>query len=254
MIMGKSESGLVAVGDVLQVGGEGEGAAGGGKEGGTPRVAAACARASHRLRARAGRVCSHSPTPCPPPSAPPGHAQQDARQGGGGVPRRAGVVRSQGGGGGEAVEGRKRRAACQRWQGAGARRRTVPGAVLPPTLGSSRIPLTNPPPPPPGRQAGENLRLRLTGCEESDISQGFVLSSIKNPVPMVSQFEAQLVILELLEHNPIFTVGYRWAAGFGGVGVADGEGWGERGGVEGPACSGVQAGCAGGQRPGPQIL
>jgi peptide chain release factor subunit 3 len=26
---------------------------------------------------------------------------------------------------------------------------------------------------------------------------------------MVSAFEAQLVILELLEHNPIFTVGYR---------------------------------------------
>lgn len=58
-------------------------------------------------------------------------------------------------------------------------------------------------------KAGENLRLRLTGCEESDISQGFVLSSIKSPVPCVTQFEAQLVILELLEHNPIFTVGYR---------------------------------------------
>ncbi|KAI8464657.1 MAG: elongation factor-like protein [Monoraphidium minutum] len=58
-------------------------------------------------------------------------------------------------------------------------------------------------------KAGENLRLRLTGCEDSDISQGFVLSSIKAPVPVVSQFEAQLVILELLEHNPIFTVGYR---------------------------------------------
>jgi hypothetical protein len=26
---------------------------------------------------------------------------------------------------------------------------------------------------------------------------------------MVSTFECQLVILELLEHNPIFTVGYR---------------------------------------------
>lgn len=36
-----------------------------------------------------------------------------------------------------------------------------------------------------------------------------MLSSIKSPVPMVSAFEAQLVILELLEHNPIFTVGYR---------------------------------------------
>jgi peptide chain release factor subunit 3 len=47
------------------------------------------------------------------------------------------------------------------------------------------------------------------GCEESDISQGFVLTSIKNPVPLVNAFEAQLLILELLDHNPIFTVGYR---------------------------------------------
>ncbi|GFR50970.1 hypothetical protein Agub_g13293, partial [Astrephomene gubernaculifera] len=58
-------------------------------------------------------------------------------------------------------------------------------------------------------RSGENLRLRLSGCEETDISPGFVLSSIKNPVPMVTQFEAQLVIVELLEHNPIFTVGYK---------------------------------------------
>ncbi|KAG2492459.1 hypothetical protein HYH03_009400 [Edaphochlamys debaryana] len=58
-------------------------------------------------------------------------------------------------------------------------------------------------------RSGENLRLRLSGCDETDISPGFVLSSIKNPVPMVTQFEAQLVIIELLEHNPIFTVGYK---------------------------------------------
>ncbi|EFJ40194.1 elongation factor-like protein [Volvox carteri f. nagariensis] len=58
-------------------------------------------------------------------------------------------------------------------------------------------------------RSGENLRLRLSGADEADISPGFVLSSIKNPVPMVTQFEAQLVIVELLEHNPIFTVGYK---------------------------------------------
>lgn len=58
-------------------------------------------------------------------------------------------------------------------------------------------------------RSGENLRVRVTGAEESDISPGFVLSSIKNPVPIVTQFEAQLMIVELLEHNPIFTVGYK---------------------------------------------
>jgi peptide chain release factor subunit 3 len=47
------------------------------------------------------------------------------------------------------------------------------------------------------------------GAEETDVQTGFVLCSISNPVPMVSTFECQLVILELLEHNPIFTVGYR---------------------------------------------
>lgn len=30
--------------------------------------------------------------------------------------------------------------------------------------------------------SGENLRLRVTGAEETDVSAGFVLSSIKNPV------------------------------------------------------------------------
>ncbi len=55
-------------------------------------------------------------------------------------------------------------------------------------------------------RSGENLRLRVTGAEETDIMPGFVLSSIKNPVPCVTQFEAQLMIVELLEHNSIFTV------------------------------------------------
>ncbi|GIL92612.1 hypothetical protein Vretimale_14026 [Volvox reticuliferus] len=58
-------------------------------------------------------------------------------------------------------------------------------------------------------RSGENLRLRISGADEADISPGFVLSSVKNPVPVVTQFEAQLVIVELLEHNPIFTVGYK---------------------------------------------
>lgn len=58
-------------------------------------------------------------------------------------------------------------------------------------------------------QSGENLRIRVTGAEETDVSAGFVLSSIKNPVPCVTKFEAQLMIVELLEHNPVFTVGYK---------------------------------------------
>lgn len=75
-------------------------------------------------------------------------------------------------------------------------------------------------------QLGENLWLRVTGVEDKDISSGFVLSSSKQPVPCVMQFEAQLMIVELLEHNPVFT-----ASGHGGseVGAAGGYGRREKG-------------------------
>ena len=103
---------------------------------------------------------------------------------------------------------------------------------------------------------GENLRLRLQGIEEEDISAGgrcvwvfggvhaavehvqgggwakhtcsawlryqqplpapylpatagFVLCNRFSLVPAVTQFEAQLVILELLDHKPLLTGGYK---------------------------------------------
>ncbi|KAK7320152.1 hypothetical protein RJT34_04886 [Clitoria ternatea] len=55
---------------------------------------------------------------------------------------------------------------------------------------------------------GENLRIRISGVEEEDIVSGFVLSSVANPIPAVTEFVAQLVILELLD-NAIFTAGYK---------------------------------------------
>jgi len=61
----------------------------------------------------------------------------------------------------------------------------------------------------PAAKAGENLRLRLSGCEDTDCSPGFVLCAPRAPCPVVVAFEAQVVVLELLEHNPVFTVGYR---------------------------------------------
>ena len=56
---------------------------------------------------------------------------------------------------------------------------------------------------------GENLRLKVSGIEESDVQAGFVLSSVENPVPVVRQFETQLMVLDLLEHKAIFTAGYK---------------------------------------------
>ncbi|KAH0840125.1 P-loop containing nucleoside triphosphate hydrolase protein [Lanmaoa asiatica] len=52
---------------------------------------------------------------------------------------------------------------------------------------------------------GDNVRVRLRGVEDEDISPGFVLTSIKSPVHAVRQFEAQLAILE---HKNIICAGY----------------------------------------------
>lgn len=56
---------------------------------------------------------------------------------------------------------------------------------------------------------GENLRLRLSGIEEDEIQSGFVLCDRWKLVPVVTQFEAQVAILDLLEHKPILTGGYK---------------------------------------------
>lgn len=55
---------------------------------------------------------------------------------------------------------------------------------------------------------GENVRVKLSGIEEEDIAAGFVVSNVGNPVGAVTEFNAQLQILELLD-NAIFTAGYK---------------------------------------------
>ena len=52
---------------------------------------------------------------------------------------------------------------------------------------------------------GDNVRIRLKGVDDEDISTGFVLTSLNNPVHAVRQFEAQLAILE---HKNIICAGY----------------------------------------------
>ncbi|CAG9460465.1 unnamed protein product [Pedinophyceae sp. YPF-701] len=56
---------------------------------------------------------------------------------------------------------------------------------------------------------GENLRIRLQGIDDEDIQPGFVLTCMQDRVPCTNQFEAQLVILDLLEHKSLFTPGYK---------------------------------------------
>jgi peptide chain release factor subunit 3 len=52
---------------------------------------------------------------------------------------------------------------------------------------------------------GDNVRIRLRGVEDDDISPGFVLTSLQQPVHGVRQFEAQLAILD---HKNIICAGY----------------------------------------------
>ncbi|KAF8487577.1 P-loop containing nucleoside triphosphate hydrolase protein [Gautieria morchelliformis] len=54
-------------------------------------------------------------------------------------------------------------------------------------------------------QCGDNVRIRLRGVEDEDISPGFVLSSPERSVRAVRQFEAQLAILD---HKNIICAGY----------------------------------------------
>ena len=52
---------------------------------------------------------------------------------------------------------------------------------------------------------GDNIRIRLRGVDDEDISPGFVLTSLSSPIHTVRQFEAQLAILD---HKNIICAGY----------------------------------------------
>ena len=53
--------------------------------------------------------------------------------------------------------------------------------------------------------SGDNVRIRLRGVDDEDITPGFVLTSPNKPIHAVRQFEAQLAILD---HKSIICAGY----------------------------------------------
>lgn len=57
----------------------------------------------------------------------------------------------------------------------------------------------------PYAMCGDNVRFRLRGIDDEEISIGYVLSDAKKPVHAVQLFEAQLIILE---HKNIICAGY----------------------------------------------
>lgn len=57
----------------------------------------------------------------------------------------------------------------------------------------------------PKALCGDNVRLRVRGIEDEEVSPGFVLTSLQKPIHAVRHFEAQLAILE---HKSIICAGY----------------------------------------------
>jgi len=55
---------------------------------------------------------------------------------------------------------------------------------------------------------GENVRIGVQGIEETDVSTGNIICDPNQPITAVSDFVAQLVIVELLPTNQLFTAGY----------------------------------------------
>ena len=53
--------------------------------------------------------------------------------------------------------------------------------------------------------SGDNVRIRIRGVDDEDITPGFVLTSPSKPIRAVRQFEAQLAILD---HKNIICAGY----------------------------------------------
>jgi peptide chain release factor subunit 3 len=52
---------------------------------------------------------------------------------------------------------------------------------------------------------GDNVRIRLSGVDDEDVTPGYVLTSPSKPIHSVTRFEAQLAILE---HKSIICAGY----------------------------------------------
>ena len=52
---------------------------------------------------------------------------------------------------------------------------------------------------------GDNVRIRLRGVDDEDVTPGFVITSPSKPIHAVRQFEAQLAILD---HRNIICPGY----------------------------------------------
>jgi peptide chain release factor subunit 3 len=54
---------------------------------------------------------------------------------------------------------------------------------------------------------GENVLIKFQ-MNVDDIQKGYVISSLTNPCPATTDFVAQLALVDMVEHRPVFTAGY----------------------------------------------
>eukprot|EP00753_Platysulcus_tardus_P003569 PLAT12468.27.p1 GENE.PLAT12468.27~~PLAT12468.27.p1 ORF type:complete len:586 (+),score=309.92 PLAT12468.27:886-2643(+) len=55
---------------------------------------------------------------------------------------------------------------------------------------------------------GENVTVKLKGCPLEYVSKGFMICPRDDPAPVVDTFLAQIVLVKLLDHRPLFSAGY----------------------------------------------
>lgn len=58
-------------------------------------------------------------------------------------------------------------------------------------------------------KTGENVLVKLKGVEEEDIMSGYVLSYPDHPCRSAVSFDAQVRLMELLDHKPVLAAGYQ---------------------------------------------
>lgn len=55
---------------------------------------------------------------------------------------------------------------------------------------------------------GENVRIKLLGCEEDALGSGTILCGPDSLCPVATKILAYVKVMELLEHRPLLTAGY----------------------------------------------
>ena len=56
---------------------------------------------------------------------------------------------------------------------------------------------------------GENVRIKVKNIEEVDIKRGYMMCLADNLCPVCFEFEAKVTILELPDHKPLLSQGYK---------------------------------------------